>query len=389
MFDLVGSDWINVLQSSFTSQRSKLEQSMVGKRFLHLVGKQKKLVNHQIKQLQSSPELVKSRDKAAFVVGVTNLWVTALLVGVWPEVIPFFYVAKALVLLLMRLVVYRRKRWHYFMFDMCYFVNLLLIIFLAIPTSHKNLYAATWGLANGPVLMAITAWRNSLVFHSLDKVTSLLIHFDPPLTLFILRWKASPPGPSSFPQILPDHLLTLGTDPPALTLSHLMLVSVTTYIFWQAAYWVFVWTLKADKIQAGYATSTTWMLANTRSAISRLVSRVAKPYQPFMFMLIQLVYTIVTILPTYILYYNMYVHAAALIATMCVATWNGASYYFEVFSMRYVQELKGLRKELDRVESTALLGEIPSSAGDGENGSGQHEDGSRVTNADKASDNGT
>ena len=76
-------------------------------------------MNDQLKQKSGiTPEKVKQRDKLAFVVGVTNMWVTALLVGVWPEVLPWFYVAKIFVLLCLRLVVYRRKRWHYFMFDM-------------------------------------------------------------------------------------------------------------------------------------------------------------------------------------------------------------------------------------------------------------------------------
>ncbi|TPX64674.1 hypothetical protein SpCBS45565_g05694 [Spizellomyces sp. 'palustris'] len=355
-FDLVGSDWIRVLSSTFSAQRDRLEQTPFGRKFRKLVDTQKRIVNNQLRllQMQQNPEAVKKRDKLAFVVGVTNMWVTALLVGVWPEVIPWFYVVKTFVLLMMRLVVYRRKRWHYFMFDMCYFVNALLILYLAFPGSHANLFAATWGLANGPVLIAITAWRNSLVFHSLDKVTSLLIHFDPPLTLFICRWVVKPHHQHAL-RILPDHLLSLSTNPPDISFSQMMLTSLATYVFWQAAYWVFVWTMRADKIKAGYATSTTWMLANQQSLIYRAAKRFRPAYQPAVFMAIQLAYTLITIAPTYLFYRFKWLNAAALMGSLCVATYNGANYYFEVFSRRYVEELKGLKKELERVGSSVQL----------------------------------
>jgi hypothetical protein len=42
--------------------------------------------------------------------------------------------------------------------------------------------------ANGPLLVAIVAWRNSMVFHSLDKTTSLFIHVFPALLTYCTRW---------------------------------------------------------------------------------------------------------------------------------------------------------------------------------------------------------
>ena len=45
-------------------------------------------------------------------------------------------------------------------------------------------------LANGPLAWAILVWRNSFVFHSVDKVTSTFIHAMPPLVTFCQRWMA-------------------------------------------------------------------------------------------------------------------------------------------------------------------------------------------------------
>jgi len=50
----------------------------------------------------------------------------------------------------------------------CYFCNILLIFYILAPQLPYSgaLFIAMWGLVNGPVLTAITAWGNSLVFHS-------------------------------------------------------------------------------------------------------------------------------------------------------------------------------------------------------------------------------
>ena len=40
-------------------------------------------------------------------------------------------------------------------------------------------------LSHGPIAIAILAWQNSMVFHSLDKMTSFYIHIMPPLTCYM------------------------------------------------------------------------------------------------------------------------------------------------------------------------------------------------------------
>jgi hypothetical protein len=66
--------------------------------------------------------------------------------------------------------------YHYFLFDICYVINGLCLIFIWIWPSNTILFQACYGLAHGPSAIAIATWRNSLVFHSVEKVTSLFIH---------------------------------------------------------------------------------------------------------------------------------------------------------------------------------------------------------------------
>ena len=82
-------------------------------------------------------------------------------------------------------------KFHYFLFDFCYFTNILLLIYLwLIPPGlfAGNMFVVLFCFANGPLLWAVALWRNSLVFHSVDKMTSMFIHISPALTVTTLRW---------------------------------------------------------------------------------------------------------------------------------------------------------------------------------------------------------
>ena len=73
------------------------------------------------------------------------------------------------------------------MLDICYFVNLSVMVQTNWFPDHLTWFKANYVLCMGPVLTAIVTWRNSLVFHSLDKLTSFFLHAWPPLTIHLFR----------------------------------------------------------------------------------------------------------------------------------------------------------------------------------------------------------
>ncbi len=110
-------------------------------------------------------------------------------------IFPFsLFPQKAILLLTYRWYAYKKTRDHYFLFDFCYFTNFLIFLYLWLPdwilgpALRGWLFTTCFCFANGPVLVAIMLWKNSLVPHSNDKMTSLFIHISPSLTLFGLRW---------------------------------------------------------------------------------------------------------------------------------------------------------------------------------------------------------
>lgn len=114
--------------------------------------------------------VVTAREKASFIAGVMNIMVSGYLVGARPEFFPIWYTVQLLYFMPLRFFTYRKKGFHYFLADLCYFVNFLSVLSIWVFPRSKRLFISTYCLAMGNNAIAIAMWRNSLVFHSMDKV---------------------------------------------------------------------------------------------------------------------------------------------------------------------------------------------------------------------------
>merc|ERR1719370_1681564 len=89
--------------------------------------------------------------------------------------------------MLVRFFTYKAIKNHFFMLDFCYFVQVSAVLqSLMCWVSSDSGFCSSWFKANfvlshGPLAIAILAWQNSIVFHSLDKMTSFYIHIMPAL----------------------------------------------------------------------------------------------------------------------------------------------------------------------------------------------------------------
>ena len=113
---------------------------------------------------------VTAREKASFIAAVMNIFVSGYLVGLHPDYFPHWYTAQLLWFMPIRYYTYHKKGYHYFLADLCYFVNILAVLSIWVFPQSKRLFIATYCLIMGNNAIAIIMWRNSLVFHSMDKV---------------------------------------------------------------------------------------------------------------------------------------------------------------------------------------------------------------------------
>lgn len=300
--------------------------------------------------LTHSVETIKLRDKVSFAIGVANTCITPLIVSRAPEWIPLYYTLQLIYFITFRVVEYRAKRWQYFFFDLCYFDNALLLGFLWLLPHSTVLFSVVFVLTNGPVLWAIVTWRNSLVFHSLDKITSVFIHIFPALVTFVLRWlpelhinqnAATTYLSNNFPGV--SNLPTMGWW-------YTLVVSIVSYVVWQLLYIVFV--MGKEKIKSGARIASYSLLlkasdnkkSKKKPFILNLVSLCGEDYKLHMFVFWQFWYTLGTCALTYFYYKSFWLHSASLVIMFAVSVWNGATYYIDIFSKCYQNEIRVVDK---------------------------------------------
>ncbi|ORY28316.1 putative integral to membrane protein [Naematelia encephala] len=291
-----------------------------------------------------SAQIVRTKEKVSFLFGVMSLTFTCLLYGLAPEWMPFAYTAQSAFYLPLRIYTYKKKAWHYFLFGLCYFANVLDLLWIWVFPSSTILFIASYLLTLGPIASAIITWRNSLVFHSLDKVTSLFIHMYPPLVLTIIR------------HVYPN------AEERYTGLKHvgdyswwsMILIAGIPYVLWQAAYYKFISIDRKPKIESGQRQSSFhYMLNDKRGPIGKALRGIRPEHRELWFIFGQLIYSIIVMLPpALLLIHSPLASSIFLIVIFAVSAWNGASFYVEVFGRKFERELERLRKEMELASAT-------------------------------------
>ena len=302
---------------------------------------------------------ISAKEKVSFISAVLNVFISGYLIGAVPEYFYHWYTAQLLYFMPIRLVTYRKKGQHYFVADLCYFVNLLLFLSIWIAPSSKRLFIAAYCLAFGNNAVAIVMWRNSLVFHSLDKVTSLFIHVMPPVTLHcMVHLTPSHIQHDRFPAVF-NIKYSPPTAPEHYSLWSMLLWASVPYAIWQFSYHFFISVRRADQIAAGRPTSFTWLRRSySKTWIGKFVLSLPEPLQEPAFMVIQYFYALLTILPCPLWFWYRWCSAGFLVVVFTWSIWNGANYYMDIFGKQFQKELEQMKKDVAKWQnSPASLGQ--------------------------------
>jgi hypothetical protein len=288
------------------------------------------------------------REKISFIFGVLNIFISGYLIGAYPESFYFWYTAQILYFMPIRWYTYQRRGYHYFLADLCYFVNLLLMLSLWVFPNSKRLFLSTYCLAFGNNAVAIIMWRNSLVFHSMDKVTSLFIHIMPCVTLHCMVHLTTPAVQAvRFPAVYLIQHSPPGSPTAYANVISMLIWSSIPYAVWQLSYYFFITVRRREKIAAGRPTSFTWLRKSySKTWIGRLVLGLPAALQEPAFMLIQYLYAVLTMMPCPLWFYSRWASASFLMLVFGWSVYNGSTYYIDVFGKRFQKELEAMRAEV-------------------------------------------
>ncbi|KAI5795629.1 hypothetical protein EDC01DRAFT_652968 [Geopyxis carbonaria] len=292
--------------------------------------------------------VVSVKEKISFVVGVSNVFITGFLIGGYPDWVHIWYSLQMVYFMPIRYWTYHKRGYHYFLADLCYFVNLLLMLSVWVFPNSRRLMISTYCLAYGNNAWAIAMWRNSMVFHSLDKVTSLFIHIMPPVVLHCLVHLADP---AFVEERFPAISRIKGVEHYGLR--EMIIWATVPYAVWQLSYHYLITVRRREKIAAGRPTSFTWLRKSySKTWIGKLVLALPDILQEPAFMGIQYIYAVLTMLPCPFWFYHRGFSALFISAVGLWSIYNGATFYIDVFGKRFQKELDQLKKDMAKWQNS-------------------------------------
>jgi len=296
---------------------------------------------------------ISAREKISFISAVLNVFISGYLMGAVPEYFYWWFTVQLAYFMPIRVITYRRKGYHYFLADLCYFVNFLCLLSIWVFPRSKRLFISTYCLAYGNNAVAIAMWRNSLVFHSLDKVTSLFIHVMPPVTLHCIVHLTSPEFlRHRFPAAYNIKYSPPGS-PEHYSLFAMLLWATVPYAVWQLSYHFFITVRRRDKIAAGRPTSFTWLRRSyAKTWLGKFVLSLPEPLQEPAFMMIQYCYALLTTTPCPLWFWYRWASAAFLLFVFSWSIWNGANYYMDIFGKRFQKELEQMKLDVAKWQNS-------------------------------------
>lgn len=283
-------------------------------------------------------------EKFFYAFALFQIFYAGIIIGKYPQYFHIYYSLLFLLLMPIRLYTYWKKNFQFFLADLCYYVNALMMVFIWVFPQSKHLYMVCFSFTFGTLSFAVITWRNSLVLHSIEKITSSFIHIIPPVTLFVITHEISPEFKE---QRFPGAAKVTSWN----TINGILWTSFY-YLIWQSFYHYFITYRGKLQISKGRVNSFSWLRKSyARKPIGKFVNNLPEPFPVIAFTLIQYGYQLGTMLlcPLWLKYKRL--ASIFLGYIFIVAAYNGATYYVDIFGKKLEKEVQRLQSEIQLLQS--------------------------------------
>lgn len=176
--EVVKEEAAKIINKNLDKQRAKFQR------------KKNELLNQLNKKVEQASaysqteNFMRTLDKFSFVFGVVLFGTFAYLLGSMPNYgFYIFYSLLVPTMIIIRFFNYKKKKWHYFMIDFCYFGTATVWGFINIFPKSAIVYRLAFLYANGALAVATAAFSNALIFHQFDRLICLCTH---PVPLIVM-----------------------------------------------------------------------------------------------------------------------------------------------------------------------------------------------------------
>lgn len=274
---------------------------------------------------------MRTLDKLSFIFGVALFGSFAYILGSMPN--HGFYIYYSLlvpVMVAIRYVKYKPRKWHYFLLDFCYFGGGTVLAFITLFPKSEIMYRLAFLYANGALGVATAAFSNALIFHQFDRLICLATHPVPLVVMWNVKHvsmeaeKDLPPELSKFVKHPKDE-----TYWQAFKMN--VILPYAWYLVWAILYYIFNFVIKRKKIRKeGYSTLYKKFQNNIKWS-SKILKKAGPKWSPLVFMLYHCGFFTVSHIIALMAYYSKFLHTFFMFLWLFFCVWNGSSYYVKYF----------------------------------------------------------
>ncbi|XP_078587489.1 uncharacterized protein LOC144868769 [Branchiostoma floridae x Branchiostoma japonicum] len=264
------------------------------------------------------------REKVFYVAAVCSLVVVAFGLLALQWLIPYYYAVSAPVLIGLRLYLYCTKKWQFFMLDFCYFGNAITYVYIWAAPADPRMFQVTFAIANGPLVIAVFFFRNSIVFHSIDRMTSVFIHSLPAYVAYGVRWYS--------PETSVNWYTPFPTETEFQNPSFIWLLAVplACYVGHALLYAIVVNGILRPSPE--YWNSYRFLTAKKNGVVYKALNMFGPKFLYFNYNVLNVLVCLASILLCQVWYRWFVAHAVFLAVAFVIKAWNGATFYMDVFS---------------------------------------------------------
>lgn len=283
--------------------------------------------------------------KVTHFLGVFAYGAFCFILGARPQDVRHIYVLFYITFVPLRWIYYRYKKWHYYLLDFCYYANTIFLVMLLFYPRSQKLFMVTFSFAEGPLAWALIVWRCSLVFSSVDKLVSVLIHLLPGVVFFTMCWW----DPVFFEAMHPEGIAQGNSwrqiENKSYLCTWLFTVPLFAYFLWQVLYFLIVNVLRQQRLLKDPEVMTSYRGLSKKAQKAnnvwwRLSGYLGDQNRMFMYILLQAIFTVATMALTVPIFLSYELHLIFQILKVSAAVWNGGQFLVEVMPRQVVLKEK-------------------------------------------------
>ncbi|OAY85410.1 uncharacterized membrane protein C776.05 [Ananas comosus] len=349
------SEWESSLDDAEPFRKAKQSISDRSKRVVQTKEILTKQADKLAKQAEEHERII---FKVTHLLGVLGFGAFCFVLGARPQDIPYVYCVFYVTFVPLRWLYYKYKKWHYYLLDFCYYANTIFLIMLLFFPKNEKLFMVCFAFAEGPLAWALIIWRNSLVFSSLDKLISVLIHLLPGIVFFTIRWW----NPVTFAAMHPEGRAARVSWPYVEDKSYLwtwlFVVPLLAYTLWQLLYFLVVDVLRRQRLLRDPEVMTSYRELSKKAQKAnniwwRLSGMLGDQNRPTMYILLQAAFTVATMALAVPIFLSYRMHVIFQIFKVSATVWNGGSFLLDVMPRQAVL------KEKKKLEMKPIIEQPP------------------------------